>query len=195
MDVQADTGWWRASDGYWYPPEARPDAPWHGPARGPHGEDPPGPGWWLASDYQWYPPDAKPGEVWAEPVAVVPGQPVSTRPALPTSPYASLRPVAPPAPPSAVSYAYRAQQPAGEAPAAAPERPGPVTTVDSSTEAAVGVIKGLVLVVLGMLIVAVSENLSGEWSKLAFVAWLPIIGGFAYSAFSALAFSKSWSRR
>lgn len=67
-------GWWRASDGYWYPPEAKPGQLWQGEVMGPHGEQPPGPGWWLASDYQWYPPDARPGELWAEPVAGIPGR-------------------------------------------------------------------------------------------------------------------------
>ncbi len=66
-------GWWRAADGYWYPPEARPGQLWHGAVLGPHGEQPPGPGWWLASDYQWYPPAARPGELWADPIAGVPG--------------------------------------------------------------------------------------------------------------------------
>lgn len=64
-------GWWRAADGYWYPPDARPGELWQGEVRGPHGEHPPGPGWWLASNYQWYPPDARPGEVWGTPVAGV----------------------------------------------------------------------------------------------------------------------------
>lgn len=68
-------GWWRASDGYWYPPEARPGQLWQGRVIGPHGEEPPGPGWWLASDYQWYPPDARPGELWTDPVAGAPGRP------------------------------------------------------------------------------------------------------------------------
>lgn len=68
-------GWWRASDGYWYPPEARPGQLWQGRVIGPHGEEPPGPGWWLASDYQWYPPDARPGQLWADPVAGAPGRP------------------------------------------------------------------------------------------------------------------------
>ena len=65
----AAQGWWRASDGYWYPSDARPGEMWTGQVRGPHGERPPGPGWWLASDYQWYPPDAQPGEVWGDPIA------------------------------------------------------------------------------------------------------------------------------
>ncbi len=82
-DVNRDVapGWWRASDGYWYPPEAKPGQLWQGKVIGPHGEEPPGPGWWLASDYQWYPPDARPGELWAEPVAGIPGR--LTAPAAP----------------------------------------------------------------------------------------------------------------
>ena len=41
-------GWWLASDGNWYPPDAHPATPT------------PGPGWWLASDGNWYPPEAHP---------------------------------------------------------------------------------------------------------------------------------------
>ncbi len=37
-NVPPSPGWWRASDGNWYPPQ------------------PPSPGWWLASDGRWYPP-------------------------------------------------------------------------------------------------------------------------------------------
>ncbi len=69
MADELELGWWRASDGYWYPAEARPGELWTGVVRGPRGEQPPGPGWWLASDYQWYPPDARPGELWLDPVA------------------------------------------------------------------------------------------------------------------------------
>jgi len=69
MTGDSEQGWWRASDGYWYPAEARPGQLWTGKVIGPHGEEPPGPGWWLASDYQWYPPDARPGELWLDPVA------------------------------------------------------------------------------------------------------------------------------
>ena len=69
MADELELGWWRASDGYWYPAEARPGELWTGVVRGPRGEQPPGPGWWLASDYQWYPPDARPGELWYDPVA------------------------------------------------------------------------------------------------------------------------------
>ncbi len=69
MADELELGWWRASDGYWYPAEARPGELWTGIVRGPRGEQPPGPGWWLASDYQWYPPDARPGELWHDLVA------------------------------------------------------------------------------------------------------------------------------
>src|SRR5687768_12068353 len=41
-------GWWQASDGNWYPPEARQDPE----------EQPPQPGWWKASDGNWYPPES-----------------------------------------------------------------------------------------------------------------------------------------
>ena len=46
-DSCAGPGWWQASDGKWYPPEARP-----------------GGGWWQASDGKWYPPEARPGGGW-----------------------------------------------------------------------------------------------------------------------------------
>lgn len=47
-DAPAGPGWWQASDGRWYPPDARqvPD---------------PNAGWWQASDGRWYPPTARPG--------------------------------------------------------------------------------------------------------------------------------------
>lgn len=60
-------GWWRAADGFWYPPQARPGQLWMGEVRGPRGETPPGPGWWMASDYRWYPPEASPGQLWEAP--------------------------------------------------------------------------------------------------------------------------------
>ena len=69
-------GWWRAADGYWYPPQARPGQLWKGEVRGPDGEVPPGPGWWMANDYRWYPPEARPGELWSDPTARTAGVPV-----------------------------------------------------------------------------------------------------------------------
>ncbi len=77
MNGDVAQGWWRAADGYWYPPEARPGQLWQGKVIGPHGEEPPGPGWWLASDYQWYPPDARPGELWVDPIAGTPVGPMA----------------------------------------------------------------------------------------------------------------------
>ncbi len=50
-DVSLGPGWWRASDGKWYPPSET--------------DEPPEPGWWLASDGKWYPPDLDPGP-WPE---------------------------------------------------------------------------------------------------------------------------------
>lgn len=52
-DVSRGPGWWLASDGRWYPPEAVPGY------AAPIGQ--PGPGWWLASDGRWYPPHTAPG--------------------------------------------------------------------------------------------------------------------------------------
>ena len=42
-------GWWKASDGRWYPPELNQGATL-----------PPEPGWWKASDGRWYPPEQHP---------------------------------------------------------------------------------------------------------------------------------------
>ena len=51
MSEQAPApGWWQASDGKWYPPEAR---------QGDAGGAGPAPGWWQASDGKWYPPEAR----------------------------------------------------------------------------------------------------------------------------------------
>lgn len=47
-------GWWQASDGNWYPPDAQPGALPPPPVRQP--EVPPGEGWWKATDGNWYPP-------------------------------------------------------------------------------------------------------------------------------------------
>ena len=58
-------GWWKASDGKWYPPETHPDqagyvgADWSGESVGAA----PAAGWWQASDGNWYPPDSVPGPV------------------------------------------------------------------------------------------------------------------------------------
>src|SRR5689334_5618143 len=57
-------GWWKASDGKWYPPADASRAPapgwwlaadgkWYPPA---DESQAPAPGWWLASDGKWYPP-------------------------------------------------------------------------------------------------------------------------------------------
>ena len=48
-------GWWMASDGNWYPPEAVP-APRPPQPPPPPPESSPSPGWWKASDGNWYPP-------------------------------------------------------------------------------------------------------------------------------------------
>ena len=45
-ESQPQPGWWQASDGKWYPPEARTQTT-------------PPPGWWQASDGKWYPPEAR----------------------------------------------------------------------------------------------------------------------------------------
>lgn len=45
-------GWWRATDGQWYPPSSHPD---NRPEMAQQ-QMPPRPGWWRAADGQWYPP-------------------------------------------------------------------------------------------------------------------------------------------
>lgn len=68
-DRPPQPGWWKASDGKWYPPrpDDQPPAPgwwlasdgkWYPPRPD---DQPPAPGWWLASNGRWYPPDKKPG--------------------------------------------------------------------------------------------------------------------------------------
>lgn len=58
-------GWWKASDGKWYPPETHPDqASYVGAdAVGESVAATPAAGWWQASDGNWYPPDSVPGPV------------------------------------------------------------------------------------------------------------------------------------
>ncbi len=48
-DQPPGAGYWKASDGNWYPPQ-QPQPPDSG------GDQPPGPGYWKASDGNWYPP-------------------------------------------------------------------------------------------------------------------------------------------
>jgi len=75
-DASQGPGWWQASDGRWYPPEAlaaaqaaaqeAATAP-QSPAAAPQSaaaEEAPAPGWWRASDGNWYPPTGAqaPGE-------------------------------------------------------------------------------------------------------------------------------------
>ncbi len=58
-------GWWKASDGKWYPPETHPDQAGYVGAD-PFGEPvsaAPAAGWWQANDGNWYPPDSVPGPV------------------------------------------------------------------------------------------------------------------------------------
>jgi hypothetical protein len=187
MDTKAGNGWWQASDGYWYPPDARPDVPWHGEACGPHGEQPPGPGWWLASDYQWYPPDARPGEVWADPVAVVPGEGRTGRSG---SPFASVRAVPMPTEPCGAGTGN-----AGTAavPSAARSTGGRID--DIAQTAGLDVIKGLVAIFAGMLVLAATKGLSGSWERVGLVGWLPIAAGFVFVAFGAVRFARSFTGR
>lgn len=65
-DQSQGPGWWRATDGRWYPPETH---PYYGSQPPPEQRD----GWWLARDGYWYPlelhPDCMPAEV--EPTVAV----------------------------------------------------------------------------------------------------------------------------
>lgn len=52
-DASQGEGWWQASDGKWYPPQAQSPPP-------PLSSDTQvAPDWWLASDGRWYPPTAR----------------------------------------------------------------------------------------------------------------------------------------
>ena len=56
-DVSQGPGWWQASDGKWYEPQAQ-------SAVGPPAsaaDVSPGPGFWRSTDGNWYPPQAPPG--------------------------------------------------------------------------------------------------------------------------------------
>ena len=66
-DICPGPGWWQASDGKWYPPEARPGGGWWqaSDAKCYPPEARPGGGWWQASDGKWYPPEAPPGGGWS----------------------------------------------------------------------------------------------------------------------------------
>jgi hypothetical protein len=184
MDTKAGNGWWQASDGYWYPPEARPDVLWQGEACGPHGEQPPGPGWWLASDYQWYPPDAKPGEAWADPVAVVPGE---GRPGRSRTPFATVRAVPMPTEPGEAGAG------GGAAVSSAARSGGRID--DIAQTAGLDVVKGLVAIFAGMLVLAATKGLSGSWDRVGLVGWLPIAAGFVFVALGAVRFARSFTGR
>lgn len=105
-DAPQGPGWWKASDGKWYPPL---DAA-------------PAPGWWLASDGRWYPPELRPT---ATRTLVTEG-----RPARPPGSGGAKRPVRKPVGPP-IAVAPTEQE--GSAPASAPHpapasvRNGPVS--------------------------------------------------------------------
>lgn len=67
MSEQAQgPGWWKASDGKWYPPETHPSTQTEHPE-----------GWWLASDGNWYPPESRP-EPQADPTVALRPDPEPT---------------------------------------------------------------------------------------------------------------------
>ncbi len=60
-DVSRGPGWWRASDGMWYPPESHPRFRGDAQATGSDELHPSKrPGWWVASDGRRYPPHLHP---------------------------------------------------------------------------------------------------------------------------------------
>jgi len=83
MEFVRDPGWWRASDGKYYPPEdelfvavgwtADEGGQWHPP----DGTDLPTPGWWLGNDGTWYSPSRHPNPHPDSPL--VPTNPVEPR--------------------------------------------------------------------------------------------------------------------
>lgn len=75
-------GWWKASDGNWYPPQQRPAQPATADS-----------GWWQASDGKWYPPDQHPGRQAQAPQS--PKAPLA-------APQQVSEPAVPPVPPLAV---------------------------------------------------------------------------------------------
>jgi hypothetical protein len=95
-DASQGPGWWQATDGKWYPPEALAAAQAAAQSAAPAPErtdasppaatadGPPAPGWWKASDGNWYPPAE--GQVGA-----------------PTAPSAGAGPAAAPSMPAAVA--------------------------------------------------------------------------------------------
>lgn len=161
----AAQGWWRAADGYWYPPEARPGQLWKGEVIGPHGEEPPGPGWWLASDYQWYPPDAKPGELWRDPVAKFDDgdQPAAGR---------------------GGKAVKTATAPAGARQGA---RPSTVPAGPDRSDAALMTASGLVLIILGIALLAAIRAFAPDASTLVrLLAWLPVAVGSSVTLIGAV---------
>jgi hypothetical protein len=60
----ADDGWWKATDGNWYPPD-HPRQPFDPRSA----SEPLGAEWWYAADGRWYPPDMRPPSEVPRPVA------------------------------------------------------------------------------------------------------------------------------
>jgi hypothetical protein len=79
IDSAQRPGWWQASDGNWYPPEAHPD-----PSRRP--------GWWQASDGNWYPPESQPGPALQMPPRPTPPAQSYTQFLQPTAPKKQSKP-------------------------------------------------------------------------------------------------------
>ncbi|MFN0027893.1 MAG: hypothetical protein ACKV2O_12050 [Acidimicrobiales bacterium] len=157
-------GWWRAADGFWYPPQARPGQLWMGEVRGPHGETPPGPGWWMANDYRWYPPEARPGELWEAPPSFR-GIPAFQEGSEAATSLEDLHP----------EFAF-SEEPAGlsAARAEAGSQPGR----DAKDEAALLTALGLLLIILGVVLLA---GVRLQWpdasAALRLLAWVPVAAG------------------
>lgn len=110
-DAPPGPGWWKASDGQWYPPEARVD-----PA-----EQPPQPGWWKASDGNWYPPAEG---------AADPHEPAPAPAADPAPVPDSIEPVQ--VEPAPAPEAWVAPAPVGPEPAPAPVGPEPAQASEAT---------------------------------------------------------------
>ena len=76
-DTSQGPGWWRATDGKWYPPQP-PVAQQPAPPPPTAAEAPQGPGWWQASDGRWYPPQPS-GPVQVQVEVSTPKKPVYKR--------------------------------------------------------------------------------------------------------------------
>ncbi|HEV2360661.1 MAG TPA: hypothetical protein VGS21_03055 [Acidimicrobiales bacterium] len=156
-DYSRGPGWWRASDGRFYPPEQHPEA-----------EHLRRSGWWLASDGRWYPPS--PQQVPPQPFA--PAQPFASGP-----PSASGQPFpGQPVPPAPAGWwvgpdgRWHPQTPAVYG---LPLEPGPIGSPRPSMPRRIG--SGLaVLLVVGGLIAGIYAGTSGNTPSTTHSSTVPL---------------------